>query len=139
MLNALNVIIMGMLQQIAGADHFSHKLTDPTQKGTLVSSRDIVFHVTSMDIKQLIVKGGRLEILIMIPYAYFSGHMRCYFCNKYGHVEKECRLNRSEKVEKFQHTVRKFKQIWKKKEDQSETQGILILLQSSAFEAYFSY
>ena len=57
---------MGMLQQIAGADHFSHKQTSSTQKGTLVSSRDIVFHVTSMDIKQLIVKGGRIEILIMI-------------------------------------------------------------------------
>ena len=57
---------MGMLQQIAGADHFSHKQTNSTQKGTLASSGDIVFHVTSMDIKQLIVKGGRIEILIMI-------------------------------------------------------------------------
>ena len=66
MLNVLNFIIMGMLQQIAGADHFSLKQIVPTYKGTLVSSRDIVFHVTSMDIKQLIVKGGRLEILIMI-------------------------------------------------------------------------
>ena len=66
MLNVLNVIIMGMLQQIAGADHFSHKQTGSTQKGTLVSSGDIVSHVTCMDIKQLIVKGGRLEILIII-------------------------------------------------------------------------
>ena len=57
---------MGMLQQIAGADHFSHTQTSSTQKGTLASSGDIVFHVTSMDIKQLIVKGGRIEILIMI-------------------------------------------------------------------------
>ena len=57
---------MGMLQQIAEAEQFSHKQTDSTQKGTPVSSGDIVFHVTSMDIKQLIVKGGRIEILIMI-------------------------------------------------------------------------
>ena len=54
-------------------------------------------------------------------YAYFYGHMRCYSCNKYGHEEKECRLNRYEKVNNFQHTIRKFKQIWKKKEDRSET------------------
>ena len=57
---------MGMLQQIAEAEQFSHKQTGSTQKGTLVASRDTVFHVTSMDIKQLIVKGGRIEILIMI-------------------------------------------------------------------------
>ena len=54
-------------------------------------------------------------------YVYFSGHMRCYACNKYGHVEKECRMNRSGKVDNFQHTVGKLKQIWKKKEDRSET------------------
>ena len=57
---------MGMLQQIAEAEQFSHKQTGSTQKGTLVSSGDIVSHVTCMDIKQLIVKGGRIEILIMI-------------------------------------------------------------------------
>ena len=54
MLNALNVITMGMLQQIAEVDCFSHKKTDSTQKGTLVSSRDIVFHAASMVIKSLI-------------------------------------------------------------------------------------
>ena len=54
-------------------------------------------------------------------YDYFFGHMRCYYCNKYGHEEKECRLNRSEKVDNFQHTVRKFKQVWKKMENRSET------------------
>ena len=66
MLNDLNVIIMGMLQQIAGVEHFSHNQTDSTQKGTLVSSRDIVFHATSMVIKQLIAIGGRIEKHIMI-------------------------------------------------------------------------
>ena len=55
-----------MLQQIAETEQFSHKQTYSTKKGTLVASRDIVFHVTSMDIKQPIVKAGRLEILIMI-------------------------------------------------------------------------
>ena len=55
------------------------------------------------------------------PYAYFSGHTRCYACNKYGHVEKECRMNRSEKLDKFQHTIRNFKQSWKKKEGRSKT------------------
>ena len=66
MLNALNVIIMGMLQPIAEADCFSHKQTDSAQKGTLVSSRDIVFHAASMVIKQLIVIQGRIERHIMI-------------------------------------------------------------------------
>ena len=66
MLDALDVIILDMVQSIAGADCFSHKQADSTQKGTLVSSADIVSHVTCMDIKHLIVKEGRLEILIMI-------------------------------------------------------------------------
>ena len=60
MLNVLNVIIMGMLQQIAEAEYFSHKQIDSIQKGTIVASRDIVSYVTCMDIKQLIAKGGRL-------------------------------------------------------------------------------
>ena len=54
-------------------------------------------------------------------YAYFYGHMRWYACNKYGHVEKECRMNRFEKLNNFQHTIRNFKQSWKRKEDRSET------------------
>ena len=66
MLNASNVIIMGMLQPIAEADCFSHKQKDSTQKGTLVSSRDIVFHAASMVIKQLIAIEGRIEQHIMI-------------------------------------------------------------------------
>ena len=66
MLNALNVIIMGMLHPIAEADCFSHKQTDSTQKGTRVSSRDIVFHATSIVIKQLIAIEGRIEQHIMI-------------------------------------------------------------------------
>ena len=66
MLNALNVIIMGMLQPIAEADCFSHKQTDSIQKGTLVSSRDIVFHATSMVTKQLIAIEGRIEKHIML-------------------------------------------------------------------------
>ena len=57
---------MGMLQQIAEADHFSHNQTDSIQKGTLVSSRDIVFHATSMVIKQLIAIEGRTEKHTMI-------------------------------------------------------------------------
>ena len=55
-----------MLQRIAEAEQFSHKQIGSTHKGTLVASSDIVFHVTCMDIKQLIAKGERLEILIMI-------------------------------------------------------------------------
>ena len=56
-------------------------------------------------------------------HAYFSGHMRCYSCNEYGHVEKECRLNRSEKVDIFQHTIRKVKQVWKKMEGWNKNQS----------------
>ena len=66
MLNALNVIIMGMLQQIAEVDHFSHIQIDSTQKGTQVSSGDIVFHATSMVIKQLIAIEESIEKHIMI-------------------------------------------------------------------------
>ena len=66
MLNALNVIIMGILQLIAEANHFSHKQTDTTLKGILVSSRDIVFHVASMVIKQLIAIEVSIEKHIMI-------------------------------------------------------------------------
>ena len=66
MLNDLNVIIMGMLQLIAEAECFSHIQTDTTQKCTLVSSRDIVFHVVSMVIKQLITIEERIEKHIMI-------------------------------------------------------------------------
>ena len=61
MLNALNVIIMGMLQQIAGVDCFSHKQEDSTQIGTLVSLRDIVFHAAGLVIKQLIAIEERIE------------------------------------------------------------------------------
>ena len=57
---------MGMLQQIAEAECFNHIQTDSTQKGTLVSSKDIVFHVTSMVIKQLIAIEGRTEKQTMI-------------------------------------------------------------------------
>ena len=67
MLNSLNVIIMGMLQPIAEAECFSHIQTGSTQKGTLVSSRDIVFHATSLVIKQLITIEERIEKQIMIP------------------------------------------------------------------------
>ena len=66
MLNALNVIIMGMMQQIAEVDCFSHNQIDSIQKGTLVSSRDIVFHVTSMGIKQLIAIEERIKEHTMI-------------------------------------------------------------------------
>ena len=55
---------MGMLQQIAEADHFNH--TDSIHKGTLVASRDIVFHATSMVIKLLIAIEGRTEKHTMI-------------------------------------------------------------------------
>ena len=55
------------------------------------------------------------------PYAYFFGHIRCYTCNKYEHVEKECRINRSEKLENVQHTIRNYKQSWKKKRHWSKT------------------
>ena len=120
MLNALNVIIMVMLQPIAEVDCFSHKQIDSTQKGTLVSPRDIVFHATSMVIKQLIAIEERIE-KYTDPYAYFSGHIRFYACNKYGHVEKECRMNRYEKLDNFQPAIRIFKQSWRKKEDRSET------------------
>ena len=71
MLNALNVIIMGMLQQIAEVDCFSHKQTDSIQKGTLVSLRDIVFHAASLVIKQLIAIEERIEKHIMIPMLIF--------------------------------------------------------------------
>ena len=64
MLNALNVIIMGMLQPIVEADCF--KQTDSIQKGTKVSLRDIVSHAASMVIKQLIAIEGRIEQHIMI-------------------------------------------------------------------------
>ena len=67
MLNALNVIIMGMLQPIAEADCFSHEQTDSTQKGSQVSLRDIFFHVASLVIKQLIAIEEITEKHIMIP------------------------------------------------------------------------
>ena len=54
------------LQQISGVDHFSLKQIDSTQKGTLVYSRDIFFHATSMVTKLVIVIEGRIEKLIMI-------------------------------------------------------------------------
>ena len=66
MFNALNVIIMDMLQPIAKSECFSHIQTDSTQKGTLVSSRDIVFHVASMVIKQLIAIEEGIEEHSMI-------------------------------------------------------------------------
>ena len=65
MFNALNVIIMGMLQQIAEANCFSHKQTDSIQKGTLVSLRDIVFHAASLVIKQLIAIEEHSMILML--------------------------------------------------------------------------
>ena len=58
---------MGMLQPIAEADHFSHIQTGSTQKGTQVSSKDIVSHVASMVTKQLIAIQERIEKHIMIP------------------------------------------------------------------------
>ena len=57
---------MDILQPIAEAECFSHIQTDSTQKGTLVSSRDIVFHVASMVIKQLIAIEVRIEKHITI-------------------------------------------------------------------------
>ena len=66
MLNALNVIIMGMLQPIAEADCISHKPIDSTQKGTQVSLRDIVFHAASMVKRQLIAIEERIEKHTMI-------------------------------------------------------------------------
>ena len=58
---------MGMLQPITEEECFSHIQKDSTQKGTLVASRDIVFHATSMVIKQLIAIEERREKHIMIP------------------------------------------------------------------------
>ena len=57
---------MGIFQLIVEAECFSHIQTDSTQKGTLASSRDIVFHVASMVIKQLIAIEERIEKHIMI-------------------------------------------------------------------------
>ena len=49
-------------------------------------------------------------------------HIRCYACNKFGHIEKEC-------TSKFQPTYQKEKtsshsKVWKKKELQSEKSDI---------------
>ena len=75
MLNALNVIIMGMLQQIAEADCFSHKQADSTQIGTLVSLRDIIFHATGLVIKQLIAIEERIEehsMILMLTFLFMQ-------------------------------------------------------------------
>jgi len=49
-------------------------------------------------------------------------HIRCYACNKFGHIEKECRSE-------FQGTYQKEQtsshcKVWKKKELQSKRCGI---------------
>ena len=51
-------------------------------------------------------------------------HECCFYCNSFGHKVTNCRLSmmkRSEKLEKFKHTIRNFKQSWKKKRHRSKT------------------
>jgi len=48
-------------------------------------------------------------------------HVRCYACNKLGHIEKECKnkVRASHQKEKTSPHLK----IWKKKEVQSERSG----------------
>ena len=58
---------MDILQPNAKVESFCHNRNDLWLTGTQVSSRDIVFYVASLVIKQLIAIEERIEKHIMIP------------------------------------------------------------------------
>ena len=51
-------------------------------------------------------------------------HGYCFYCNSFGYKAIDCRssmLNKTSKLDKFQHIIRNFKKIWRNKEHWSET------------------